>query len=80
MATEQVIYPDELQATLVRVKAEHGPDVVNATVINWLKDRQRLHGEIDAKDLKARFDGLSRTEKEEIPLPIRIKLGIEGGK
>ena len=67
---------DTWRPILDRALIDHGPDVVNELVANWLRDRQRLQRELDATAMKARVDRLTDAEKALIPAVIRAKLGL----
>ena len=67
---------DTWRPILDRALIDHGPDVVNELVVNWLLDRQRLQRELDATAMKARVDRLTDAEKALIPAVIRAKLGL----
>ena len=71
------MFDDKWQSVLDRSLLEYGSDVINTHILNWLMDRKRLHDEIDAGSLKDKIDALTIAEREQIPLAIRMKLGLD---
>ena len=73
MATVTATYPDALQATLDRAMATDGPTVVDYLVTNWLKDRQRMHEDLDVRDLKEKLQLLTPADRASVLADIEAK-------